>query len=167
MKRPFSKPLSGMIASLMHARLDDLLDRRAKTERVTDLVNLDRVRGLLRTIYCRRRYLRLRDERRRAINEANGIPDIVLEPVAPSPSDDENYYIDPFDRVDYNLPESPTSSRRSSPAPGLGPRAASPYLTSLDTRARSPSLSAGSPAMSRRGSDESMLSYYGARQGSR
>nr|XP_019045668.1 high-affinity cell membrane calcium channel [Kwoniella bestiolae CBS 10118]OCF24598.1 high-affinity cell membrane calcium channel [Kwoniella bestiolae CBS 10118] len=54
-------------------QLDDLLVRRAKTERVTDLVNLDRVRGLLRTIYWRRRFLASRDERRRTLNaEAEG-----------------------------------------------------------------------------------------------
>jgi hypothetical protein len=33
---------------------------------VTDLVNLDRVKGLLRTIYWRRQFLQARDERRRA-----------------------------------------------------------------------------------------------------
>lgn len=128
-----------------------MLERRAKTERVTDLVNLDRVRGLLRTIYCRRRYLRLRDEQRRAINEANGIPAIVLEPIEASPSDDGDDDMDPFDRGDFTLPESPTSSRRSSPGP-------SPYLHSLDVRHHSPSLSVGSLAMSHRGSDATMLS---------
>lgn len=54
-------------------RLDDLLLRRAKTERVTDLVNLDRVRGLLRTIYWRKRFLATRDARKLTLNaEAEG-----------------------------------------------------------------------------------------------
>lgn len=54
-------------------RLDELLARRAKTERVTDLVNLDRVRGLLRTVYWRRRFLASRDVKRRTLNaEAEG-----------------------------------------------------------------------------------------------
>jgi hypothetical protein len=49
-------------------RLDDLLMRRAKKERVTDLVNFDRVRGFLRTIYWRRKFLAHRDEQRRVLN---------------------------------------------------------------------------------------------------
>jgi hypothetical protein len=49
-------------------RLDDLLMRRAKKERVTDLVNFDRVRGFLRTIYWRRKFLAHRDEQRRILN---------------------------------------------------------------------------------------------------
>ncbi|KAL7424030.1 calcium channel protein [Cryptotrichosporon argae] len=66
--------------------LDDLLVRRAKTERVTDLVNLDRVRGLLRTIYWRRRFLAARDEKRRTLAlHAEGIPAIVLEPTPLTP----------------------------------------------------------------------------------
>ncbi|KAG8895553.1 calcium channel protein, partial [Tulasnella sp. 403] len=42
-------------------RLDELLHRRATTDYVTDLVNLDRVRSLLRMIACRRRYLAYRE----------------------------------------------------------------------------------------------------------
>lgn len=42
--------------------------RRAKTERVTDLVNFDRVRGFLRTIYWRRKFLAHRDEHRRRLH---------------------------------------------------------------------------------------------------
>ena len=42
--------------------------RRAKKERVTDLVNFDRVRGFLRTIYWRRKFLAHRDEKRRILN---------------------------------------------------------------------------------------------------
>ncbi|OXH34034.1 high-affinity cell membrane calcium channel [Cryptococcus neoformans] len=69
-------------------QLDDLLLRRAKTERVTDLVNLDRVRGLLRTIYWRKRFLATRDARKLTLNaEAEGIPAIVLDPTPITPPD--------------------------------------------------------------------------------
>ncbi|OCF43572.1 high-affinity cell membrane calcium channel [Kwoniella heveanensis CBS 569] len=71
-------------------QLDDLLVRRAKTERVTDLVSLDRVRGLLRTIYWRRRFLAGREERRRQLNaESEGIPAIVIEPMPSTPPMEE------------------------------------------------------------------------------
>ncbi|ODO05658.1 hypothetical protein I350_04717 [Cryptococcus amylolentus CBS 6273] len=67
-------------------QLDDLLVRRAKNERVMDLVNLDRVRGLLRTIYWRRKFIASRDARKRTLNaEAEGIPAIVLEPTPATP----------------------------------------------------------------------------------
>jgi hypothetical protein len=51
-------------------RLGELLERKATRERVTDLVNLDRVRGMLRTIICRRKFLAQQAENRAA--EANG-----------------------------------------------------------------------------------------------
>jgi hypothetical protein len=61
-------------------RVDELLVRRAKVERVEDLVNLDRVRGLLRTIYWRRRFLRVHDEKRMLEAHNTGtIPAIVLD----------------------------------------------------------------------------------------
>ncbi|WRT67795.1 uncharacterized protein IL334_004769 [Kwoniella shivajii] len=92
-------------------QLDDLLVRRAKTERVTDLVNLDRVRGLLRTIYWRRRFLASRDERKRTLNaEAEGIPAIVLEPMPATPPLDE------FDRNPFH-----DSSRNRSPQRDVSP----------------------------------------------
>lgn len=103
--------------ALLIVRLDDLLARREKTERVTDLVNLDRVRGLLRTIYWRRRFLRSRDERRRILNaEAQGIPAIVLEPTpATPPMDQDDGY--PFTDVDISRSPSPPGSRNSTPSP--------------------------------------------------
>ncbi|KAK8858595.1 hypothetical protein IAR55_002824 [Kwoniella newhampshirensis] len=160
-------------------QLDDLLVRRAKTERVTDLVNLDRVRGLLRTIYWRRRFLNSRDERRRTLNaEADGIPAIVLEPMpATPPSDDQNPFNQPSlpssrnrdqdrDR-DREVSSSPPSSRRSSPSP-------SPQLHSSPLPGHghgpghSPSLSisspgggggaGGKPSLARNPSNSSMLS---------
>lgn len=144
-RRPFSESTWHRRSDMR--RLEDLLARRAKTERVTDLVNLDRVRGLLRTVYWRRRYLQMQDERRRALNEAQGIPEIVLDPAVQSPTDEGD---DPFQEDgDYSLPESPISSRRSSPGP-------SAYLRSSQ-RSNSPSLRVGSPALSTRGSDAGIL----------
>lgn len=154
-------------------RLDDLLVRREKTEKVTDLVNLDRVRGLLRTIYWRRRFLARRDERRRTLNaEAEGIPAIVLEPTPATPplDDDPN----PFYEVNIVPSPSPPGSRHTSPS-------ASPEIRSAPLRTQSPELHgalgagsgfrhspslsvsttprhSGAPAMSRRGSSASMLS---------
>ncbi|TXT15853.1 hypothetical protein VHUM_00356 [Vanrija humicola] len=64
-------------------QVKDLLERRAKLERVDDLVNLDRVRGLLRTIYWRRRFLKQRNEKLRILmDEQDGMPAIVLEPMS-------------------------------------------------------------------------------------
>ncbi|KAL7418234.1 Ion transport protein-domain-containing protein [Mrakia frigida] len=61
--------------------LEDLLRRRVKTDFVTDLVNLDRVHGILRTLYWRRRFLASRDERRRTLQaQTDGMPSIVLDP---------------------------------------------------------------------------------------
>lgn len=48
----------------MH-RLDELLQRQARTRRVEDVVHLDRVRGLLRTIHWRKKFLRHMEELRR------------------------------------------------------------------------------------------------------
>lgn len=119
-------------------RLDDLLVRREKTERVTDLVNLDRVRGLLRTIYWRRRFLARRDERRRTLNaEAEGIPAIVLEPTPATPPMDDDP--DPFHEADIAPSPSPPASRRSSPS-------ASPELRGTPLRTQFPDLAQGALA---------------------
>lgn len=62
-------------------RLDELLGRKAKTERVTDMVNLDRVRSLLLSIYLRRKYLRQCAERQRGLQfNGSGVPAIVIQP---------------------------------------------------------------------------------------
>ncbi|OCF72967.1 high-affinity cell membrane calcium channel [Kwoniella mangroviensis CBS 8886] len=143
-------------------QLDDLLVRRAKTERVTDLVNLGRVRGLLRTIYWRRRFLASRDERRRTLNaEAEGIPAIVLEPMPATPPLDE---IDrnPFHNLPGELREttpSPPQSRMSSPTP-------SPEVLSTGTHSHplSPDLSFNNNAsMSRHSPALSVSSTTGNR----
>ena len=42
------------------ARLEDLLQRKARKARLEDIVHLDRVRGLIKTIYWRRRFLKQR-----------------------------------------------------------------------------------------------------------
>jgi len=46
--------------------LDDLVVRTEVNKLVTDLVNLDRVRSLLRSLTCRRRFLRYLEEKRAA-----------------------------------------------------------------------------------------------------
>ncbi|WWC70741.1 uncharacterized protein I206_104692 [Kwoniella pini CBS 10737] len=164
-------------------QLDDLLVRRAKTERVTDLVNLDRVRGLLRTIYWRRRFLASRDERRRTLNaEAEGIPAIVLEPMPATPPLEEPDR-NPFhniaqDRTHRDITPSPPQSRASSPtrSPEMhvntGSNPLSPDTTfnnNITMNRHSPALSVSStgnnrpshqsrPSFGRQGSNGSMLS---------
>lgn len=48
-------------------RFGDLLRRRETTGYVEDLVNLDRVRSLLRMITCRKRFAAIREERAAAL----------------------------------------------------------------------------------------------------
>lgn len=147
--------------------------RRAKKERVTDLVNFDRVRGFLRTIYWRRKFLAFQDERRRLLNaeaggtsrspslcrpltELLGIPAIVLQPTpATPPMEDE---ADPFgdDNRDLAPSPSPPQSPVHSPdlrASGWQDGRASPSL----------SVSASSHPRQRKLSSESMLSSDDAR----
>ncbi|WVO12615.1 hypothetical protein L204_100220 [Cryptococcus depauperatus] len=107
--------------------LDDLLVRRVKTERVIDMVNLDRVRSLFRAIHLRKQFLAERDARKRTLNaEAKGIPAIVLEPTPATPPGDRKGIFDPFDPTSYGTlynsntsvippgnPFSPSSPRNS------------------------------------------------------
>lgn len=125
-----------------------------------DLVNLDRVRGLLRTIYWRRRFLASRDERRRTLNaEADGIPAIVLEPMPTTPPEVER---SPFDHpLGRHTTQSPALSRASSASPELRSGAMHSPDTSLVAGHHSPSLSVSSqqrPFFGRMPSNSSMLS---------
>ncbi|WVQ85091.1 hypothetical protein IAT38_007255 [Cryptococcus sp. DSM 104549] len=150
-------------------QLDDLLMRRAKTERVTDLVNLDRVRGLLRTIYWRKKFLAARDARKRTLNaEAEGIPAIVLEPTpATPPGDNTSPFMPPAQNVVYSQHDqqtdreptpSPPSTRGSSPShsPNIPPPLSHPlqtpdvsFTTGRDFRGHSPALSTSSQTQAR------------------
>ena len=117
---------------------------------MTDLVNLDRVRGLLRTIYWRRRFLAHREEQRRVLNaESEGIPAIILDPTPASPPLDEN----PFERI--STPSPPGT-------PGFNPSQRPLDFSRGWSGARnSPSLSASGyprPSVSRQLSNASMLS---------
>lgn len=70
-------------------RVDELLVRRAQNERVEDLVNLDRVRGLIRTIYWRNRFLEYRAKALLSESDdgTHGLPKIILEPMySPDPN---------------------------------------------------------------------------------
>ncbi|KAK4687032.1 voltage-dependent calcium channel, partial [Tremellales sp. Uapishka_1] len=138
-------------------QLDDLLHRRAKTDRVTDLVNLDRVRGLLRTIYWRRKFLASRDDRMRTLNaEADGIPAIVLQPMIATPPLDPGEF---YSRAAMDPSPSPPLSRASSPtvSPELRARTLQSPEMSFNTHRQSPSLSV-SGNRPRRLSNSSMLS---------
>lgn len=149
---------------LTRSSLEDLLVRRQKTDRVTDLVNLDRVRGLLRTVYWRRRFLKGREELRRTLNaEASGIPAIVLEPTVTTPPE---YVDDPFASTAMPLGLDPSEQWRS-PSPLLSSPSASPRLGPVSpvsisrSPPHSPSLfyaDASRSPMLRQISDSSMLS---------
>lgn len=87
-------------------QVDELLIRRARMERVEDLVSLDRVRGLLRTIYWRRRFLRHRQEKRLfEARQSGAVPTIILEETAAVPG----YAADPLTGkpVGDTVPEAP------------------------------------------------------------
>ncbi|WVR06351.1 hypothetical protein IAU60_003382 [Kwoniella sp. DSM 27419] len=152
-------------------QLDDLLVRRAKMERVTDLVSFDRVNGLLRTIYWRRRFLALREERRQAaLVDIQGIPTIVLEPTPLTPPLEARTDILDLANPAEHRSSSPSSpvSWQASPSPPLDPQGGShplapgQYFSASPFFGRqSPALSvssAGRPAISRQGSSSSMLS---------
>lgn len=64
-----------LLRLIFQTRLEDLLQQKAKSQRVDDLVRLDRVRGLLRTIFWRRRFLAERAALRQA--EVNGTSSII------------------------------------------------------------------------------------------
>ncbi|KLO12110.1 hypothetical protein SCHPADRAFT_875932 [Schizopora paradoxa] len=66
--------------------LKDLVTRTEINKFVNDLVNLDRVRSLLKTIYYRRKFLAAREERiRQSKIEQQGIPEIVVEDMPSTP----------------------------------------------------------------------------------
>lgn len=59
--------------------------RTRTNDLVTDLVNLDRVRSLLRTIAARRRFLAQRDAR---LQESGTVPEIVVDDTPTTPTQD-------------------------------------------------------------------------------
>lgn len=140
--------------------------RRAKKERVTDLVNFDRVRGFLRTIYWRKKFLAYRDDRKRTLNaeadgkfcqicvkhllgaHVTGIPAIVLQPTpATPPMDDE----DPFNDDSRDLAPSPSPPPSPARSPDL-------YASPQHAGRMSPSLSVSTQPRHRKLSGSSMLS---------
>ncbi|ORX40063.1 Ion transport protein-domain-containing protein [Kockovaella imperatae] len=164
---------TNMLMMLAHYRLiddekalllDDLLARREKKERVTDLVNLDRVRGLLRTIYWRRRFL---NSRRTLKFESNGIPAIVLDPMPLSPPE-EGHQDDPFDR-ERERSQSPSSSRDSSrvSSPEAGNSSLARDTWGQHRHGASLGVVATRPSLSRQSSNASMLSSDDAHYRSR
>lgn len=68
----------------MH-RLKDLLVRTRTNDLVTDLVNLDRVRSLLRTIAARRRFIAQRDAH---LHESSTVPEIIVDDTPTTPTQD-------------------------------------------------------------------------------
>jgi len=116
--------------------LQDLVERTETNKLVTDLVNFDRVRSLLKMISLRRRFL-AHKERLLAEQQQQEIPSIVVDTLretpSPAPPDGSHYG---------SAPGSPTPERRyHSPDPSF----------SLDTPARL-------QRSNRRTSDISMLS---------
>ncbi|KAK7047557.1 calcium channel protein [Paramarasmius palmivorus] len=125
--------------------LNDLVVRTETNKLVTDLVNLDRVHSLLKTISYRRRFLaHLEQKRTSRFEQSQDIPAIVIDSMPGSPQSTRD-----ISSVYDSAPSSPTPERRQH-RPDMSP-------LSLDR------MSLGSPGSalqrsSRRGSDLSMLS---------
>ncbi|KAF6754799.1 high-affinity cell membrane calcium channel [Ephemerocybe angulata] len=89
--------------------LDDLVVRTEVNKLVTDLVNLDRVRSLLRSLTCRRRFLKHLEAKRQTAQYEQDIPSIVVDDMPETP---------PMSSRDitasmYGEPASPTPRRRN------------------------------------------------------
>ncbi|KAG2155280.1 Ion transport protein-domain-containing protein [Suillus bovinus] len=123
--------------------LKDLIVRQGTNKLVSDLVNLDRVRSLLKMISLRRRYLVTREM---ALSAQREIPAIQVDPAPSTPPPLTRDITSP--RSDYGRSNNGTSSPTPSPRT-LGP---SPELNAWDHSFRS------SLQRSRRTSDVSMLS---------
>ncbi|BEI83049.1 hypothetical protein CcaverHIS002_0309170 [Cutaneotrichosporon cavernicola] len=117
-------------------QVDELLVRREKMEQVNDLVNLDRVRGLLRAIYWRRKFQHYREEKARAAAAEAGraVPAIVLPdtsspnaPRTPSLADEplqptRSPWGTPTHTPPGSRPTSPISPVRSRPSSSSRPK---------------------------------------------
>ncbi|KAJ7583970.1 Ion transport protein-domain-containing protein [Mycena floridula] len=123
--------------------LKDLVARTEINKIVTDLVNLDRVKSLLSTISCRRRFLAKQARNRAAMYEANDIPHIVVDAMPLTPPVSSRDISSAGYESSMSTPSSPTPDRRFH----------SPDV-SLALDHRGPGLSRSS----RRGSEVSMLS---------
>lgn len=121
-------------------RVEDLLVRRARNERVDDLVNLDRVRGLIRTIYWRKRFL---ESRLKKQDGEYGLPTIVLEPIdsnemsAPPSPQPSVHTID----GQYPIPLQRLSSRPRTPPSADASPPLSPYSSAPNSPSRSDGFS--------------------------
>lgn len=62
----YTKSLDGFLADDCAPSLDELTDRAKVEAEIQDLLNLDRVRSLLRKVYCQRRYKEMLAEHRSA-----------------------------------------------------------------------------------------------------
>ncbi|KAF9265047.1 hypothetical protein L218DRAFT_899321 [Marasmius fiardii PR-910] len=128
--------------------LNDLVVRTETNRLVTDLVNLDRVHSLLRTISHRRRFLaHLERKRMSMFEQSQDIPTIIVESLPETPPSTRDISTSMYDSV----PPTPTPDRRF-------PR---PDSLSLDISNISMIMSSPGPGLhrsSRRGSDISMLS---------
>ncbi|KIJ67326.1 hypothetical protein HYDPIDRAFT_127226 [Hydnomerulius pinastri MD-312] len=124
--------------------LKDLVVRQETNRLVTDLVNLDKVRSLLRMITLRRRFLL---EREKALSSQRDIPTIFVNstPATPPLSRDIT-----SPRSDYGQPRSGYDSSSPTPSPRI--LLPSPELSAMDRSFRS------SLQRARRVSDVSMLS---------
>ncbi|ESK91833.1 calcium channel subunit cch1 [Moniliophthora roreri MCA 2997] len=125
--------------------LNDLVLRTETNKLVTDLVNLDRVHSLLKTITCRRRFLaHLEQKRISRLDVSQDVPAIVIDSMPGSPQSTRD-----ISSMYDSAPSSPTPDRRQF-RPDMSP-------LSLDRLSIS-SPGSGLQRSSRRGSDLSMLS---------
>ncbi|CAE6438713.1 unnamed protein product [Rhizoctonia solani] len=66
-------------------RVEEAYRRKITTDHVTELVNLDRVRSLLKMIYHRRNYLQARERLEAERRAKSGVPAIIVEDLPSSP----------------------------------------------------------------------------------
>ncbi|KAL4071924.1 Ion transport protein-domain-containing protein, partial [Scleroderma citrinum] len=155
-RRSGSISFTDMLLLLAHHRLiddrealvlKDLVLRQEMNKLVTDLVNLDRVRSLLKMISLRRRYFAKREDISRAYHKQIDIPTIFVNssPATPPPLGTRDI-VSPHS--DHELGQSDYDS----PSPTQSPRIRIPSLSTVDRSFRS------SLQRARRVSDVSMLS---------
>lgn len=76
--------------SHLQSRVEEAHRRKITTDHVTELVNLDRVRSLLKMVYHRRNYLHYREQLEADRRVKSGVPAIVVEDLPNSPPADSH-----------------------------------------------------------------------------
>lgn len=120
-------------------RLEDLMLEKAKSERINDLLDLDRIKGLLQMLYWRRLFML---ERPATSQGRADLPAIVLDDSGTDSTQTANLSINTSlagTKLSDRPPESPLLSPRSATGRSSS-RASSPQRRASDDGPRSPLL---------------------------